>query len=566
MTDTNEVRPEAVGGAVYRCGGESSEPGSRGDHGDEGGRHDGPAGDGRLAVERAELSGEWVEQRRLLRKSLRRVDVFFFLICTLVGLDTIGSVAANGLQGLTWLVILGLVFFLPYGLLVAELGSAFPLEGGPYIWTKMAFGRSVAAVNQVLYWISNPIWVGGTLCVLALATFEKFFHPLHGLWVYFAGLVFIWLGTGAVLLSLRVGKWIPTVGAVVRVLLLSFFTVSVIVYAARNGTVPLAAHTALPTYAGFVGLVPFLIFNFVGFELPTAAAEEMTNPRKDIPLSVLRSGIATVFLYGAPILGILLVVPGKQVSNLGGFIDACKAVFTIYGGHVAPDGTVTLTGAGAVFGKGAAIGLIVGLLTSGITWAMGGDRGQAVACADGGGPAYLGKISPRFGTPVRVNVLSGIMASVILVIALHLTSGNVAKYFSAGLGLAISTTFVSYVVTFPALAVLRRKESDAPRPYRIPGGLLGVRIVASVTTLLVAFTVVDLIWPGFGMGWFGTSGNPDASLPSGFAGDRVGYTLSQIVPLLLFIAVGVVFAAIGRRRLAREAQGGSQADSLSASA
>jgi amino acid transporter len=366
-----------------------------------------------------------------------------------------------------------------------------------------------------------------------------------------AGFAFIWVGALAVLLSLRVGKWVPTLGAVMRVLLLGFFTISVVVYAAKHGTVSLSAHAAVPTYVGFIGLVPFLIFNYVGFELPTAAAEEMTDPRKDIPLSVLRSGIATFVLYGAPILGILLVVPGKQVSNLGGFIDACKSVFTVYGGHVASDGTVTLTGAGAVLGKLAAIGLIIGLLTSGITWAMGGDRGQAVACADGGGPAYLGKISARFGTPVRVNVLSGVLASITMVVALNLTHGNIAKYFSAGLGLAISTTFVSYVVTFPALAVLRRKHPDVARPYRIPGGQLGVRVVACVTTALVAFTVAVLIWPGLGVGWFGTSGSADASLPSGFEHDRVGYTLSQVVPLALFVVLGVVFAAIGRRRLAR---------------
>ncbi|RAG83963.1 APC family permease [Streptacidiphilus pinicola] len=498
-----------------------------------------------------DASGDWSSQRRLLRKSLRRVDVFFFLICTLVGLDTIGSVAASGLQGLTWLAILGVVFFLPYGLLVAELGSAFPLEGGPYIWTKLAFGRTVAAVNQVLYWASNPLWVGGTLCVLSLTTFQKFFHPLHGFWLYAAGLIFVWAGTGAVLLSLRVGKWIPTIGAALRILLLTFFTVSVVIHAVRKGVTPLQASDAVPTYAGFISLVPFLIFNYVGFELPSTAAEEMEDPRRDVPFSVLRSGIATVFLYGAPILGILLVVPAKQVSNLGGFIDACKSVFTVYGGSVATDGTVTLTGAGAVLGKLAAVGLIVALLTSGVTWAMGGDRGQAVACADGGGPAWLGKISPRFGTPVRVNMLSGVVASLVMVAALQLTSGDVAKYFSAGLGLAISTTFISYVVTFPALSVLRRKQPETVRPYRVPGGAAGVRVVTWITTGLVAFTVVVLVWPGFGVDWFGTSGDADASLPAGFAGQRLGYTLSQVVPLALLILLGAGFALIGHRRLRR---------------
>ncbi len=114
------------------------------------------------------LSGNWLNERTHLRKSLRRVDVTFYLLCTLVGLDTIGSVAANGPQGLVWMVILAVVFFLPYGFLTTELGTAFPIEGGPYVWTKLAFGRMAAGVNQVLYWLSNPLWMGGTLAIIAV--------------------------------------------------------------------------------------------------------------------------------------------------------------------------------------------------------------------------------------------------------------------------------------------------------------------------------------------------------------------------------------------------------------
>ncbi|MEY9846562.1 amino acid transporter [Streptacidiphilus sp. BW17] len=509
-----------------------------------------------------DLSEGWGEQRSRLRKDLRRRDVLFFLICTLVGLDTIGSVAAQGPQGLSWMAVLAVVFFLPYGLLVAELGSAFPVQGGPYVWTRLAFGRFTAGLNQVLYWISNPVWVGGSLCIIALTTWEQFFTPLPGLWKYAAGLVLIWIGAFAVVQSVRVGKWVPIAGAVARIVLLGFFLVSVVVYAIEHGVHALPSGQFAPTYVGFVGLVPVLIFNYVGFELPSSAAEEMKNPRRDIPLSILRSGLASLVLYGGPILGILFVLPAKEIGGLGGFIDACKAVFTVYGGHVAADGTITLTGAGSVLGGIAAAGLIIGLLTSGITWAMGAHRAQAVACADGAGPAWFGSISERYGTPVRVNVLSAVLASVLLVVALNLTQGNGEKYFAAGLGLAISTTFISYVITFPSLVVLRRKYPRTPRPYRVPGGMAGVWAVTILATGLVAFTVVDLIWPGFGVGWFGTSGSAAASLPPSFAQQRLQYTLSQVVPLALFLVIGLVFYACGapaRRRSAERAGAGAGA-------
>ncbi|MCX5321709.1 APC family permease [Streptomyces sp. NBC_00120] len=494
-----------------------------------------------------DLSEGWGEQRSRLKKDLRRLDVLFFLICTLVGLDTIGSVAAQGPQGLTWMAILALAFFLPYGLLVAELGSAFPVQGGPYVWTRLAFGRLVAGVNQLLYWISNPVWVGGSLCIIALTTWEEFFTPLPGFWKYAAGLVFIWGGALAVVQSVRIGKWVPIAGAVARIVLLGFFLVSVVVFAVQHGVHALPAGEFVPTYAGFVALVPVLIFNYVGFELPSSAAEEMTNPRRDIPLSILRSGFAAVLLYGGPILGILFVLPSKEIGSLGGFIDACKAVFTVYGGSIAADGTVTLTGLGSVFGGVAAAGLIIGLLTSGVTWAMGAHRAQAVACADGAGPAWLGRISEKHGTPVRVNLLSAVLGSILFVVALNLTGGNGEKYFAAGLGLTICTTFISYVITFPSLAVLRRKYPDTPRPYAVPGGRVGAWVVSVLATGFVAFTVIVLIWPGFGVGWFGSAGSAADSLPESFAGERAQYTLSQVLPLLLFVGIGLVFYAMGAR-------------------
>jgi amino acid transporter len=102
-----------------------------------------------------------------LVKSLRQVDMFFFTLCAFVGLDTLGVVASNGAQGFTWLIVLAVLFVLPYALLMAEIGGAFTQEGGPYEWVKMAFGRFHGGLTAVLYWIRNPRGVGGSLVVLA---------------------------------------------------------------------------------------------------------------------------------------------------------------------------------------------------------------------------------------------------------------------------------------------------------------------------------------------------------------------------------------------------------------
>ena len=211
-----------------------------------------------------------------------------------------------------------------------------------------------------------------------------------------------------------------------------------------------------------------LLFNFVGFELPSSAGEEMTNPQRDVPFGIARSAVASVVLYALPVIGILIVLPTSAITNFSGFVSAIQDVFTVYGGHVTATGTATLTGAGLVLGDACAILFILCLLTSGVTWIMGSDRALAVSCYDGAGPRFLGVINARYGTPVRVNVFSGIVATIVVVLAHQITSGNAAKYFDAVLGVTISTTLISYLLIYPALWKLRRSHPDTPRPFRMP--------------------------------------------------------------------------------------------------
>ncbi len=455
--------------------------------------------------------------------------------------------ANYGAQAFVWLIFLAFFFFLPYALLTAELGSSFHEEGGSYIWTKLSLGRFVAGVNSVLYWLSNPIWLGGALTITAMEVFNEFFFELGHIGSYVFALVFIWFATWAAILSFGVGKWIPTIGAWGRVLLLSGFTLTVILYAAKNGVHGVAGSDFKPTWAVFIAAVPVLFFNFVGFELPNAAGDEMKDAQKDVPHTVRRAMIVAIFAYGLPILAILLVLPAAQLSSLGGFIDAIKIVFTVYGGTVEPaaDGTVTatLTGAGHVLGTIAAAGFIWALLSSGTTWIMGADRAQAVAAYDGAGPRSLGVFSKRWGTPLVVNLLSGIFATVMFVLAFELTQGDAGRYFAAALGLAISTTTISYLSIFPALYLLRVKHPHVPRPYRVPGGNGVAFLVSAVTWLWAALASVSLLWPGFMTStdlstW-------DESLPESFAGQRMAYEVSQLVPLAIFILIGVLFYVAG---------------------
>ena len=494
-----------------------------------------------------------VAERQKLQRHFGRFDILFFLICTIVGVDTIATVAGGGGEAFTWLLVYAVVFFVPQALRFAELGTAFPQEGGPYLWTRLAFGHLAGAVNNLLYWVTNPVWIGGSLAVSCVGALQVFFHggdPLPIAATYVVSLVFVWFTVVAAILSFRVGKWLPTAGAFARFLLLGLFTFTVILYGLQHGAQGLSHISDYkPTVAGFVLLVGVLLFNYVGFELPSSAGEEMVNPQRDVPFAIARSTIGSVLLYALPVIGILIALPASAISNFSGFVSAIQDVFTVYGGSVAKDGTATLTGAGLVLGDACAILFILCLITSGATWIMGSDRALAVSCYDGSGPRSLGVINARLGTPVRVNVFSGICATIVVVLATQITNGDAEKYFGAVLGVTISTTLISYLLIYPALWKLRVSHPEVNRPFRMPL----YRTLTVVLMVLVAAASVQLIAPGAGYHWF----SGDFAASGWTYGERFTYLWTELIPVLVFIAVGVLFWWLGRKTRA-EVAGGPQ--------
>jgi glutamate:GABA antiporter len=426
------------------------------------------------------------EKRKLVR-SLRRFDMVFFTVCAFVGLDTLGIVANNGAEAFTWLIVLALLFVAPYMLLMAEVGSAFPQEGGPYEWVKLAFGRVIASVTAVLYWITNPIWVGGSLAFISTDAWRaNLFSIGHGTFGdYVFKLAFIWLSISVAIVALRYGKWIPNLGAILRILVLGFFSLTVVIYAFKHGVHGMSAGDLSPTRAIFFALVPVLLFNYVGFELQNGAAEEMENPQRDVPTAIMRSGVIGVLLYAVPIFCILLVLPGKAITGISGFIDAVSTTFAgVYGGaaNFLLD-VMTLCFVGA-------------LVTSGAVWMIGSDRVQAIASADGGWFPWFGVFNRRFGTPVRVNVMSGVVSSIFMIVAVAFFKSGADSTFVVVLTIAISTTLLSYLFVFPAVAKLRAAYGHVHRPYVVPWGRAGLWTSVALTTFWIALGSWEAVFPG----------------------------------------------------------------------
>ena len=124
-------------------------------------------------------------------------------------------------------------------------------------------------------------------------------------------------------------------------------------------------------------VLPALMFSYLGYELQSSAAEEMTAPRAQVPRSVFTSGLTVILGYVGVIAAILAVVPPARLRSIGGLTDA----FGIVGGSSGSGGTLI------------ALALLVTFLGTATAWLMGGDRTWSVAGMEGMAPPFLGHLS-----------------------------------------------------------------------------------------------------------------------------------------------------------------------------
>jgi len=426
-------------------------------------------------------------QEKRFIKSLARIDITLFIVAAIISLDTIATIATGGAQSLFWAIFVAFTFLIPIAMLMAETGSAFPEEGGLYNWVKFAYGRLAAGIAAVLYWITNPLWLGGSLCFIAFDAFSGYVVEIKsgsiGEWLF--KLAFIWVAIYLAIINLKLGKKFIGAGAIAKVIVIASLVITTAIYGIKNGFQPFDFSGLTPTLGGFIAIAPVILFSYVGFEAPNAASGEMFDPKKDTAPAIRRGSVIATLAYILPVLAIILIVPSDQVEGLTGFLGAVKEVYSVYGS--AADFLVSLT----------ALLFIFGLISLGSAWMMATDRIQAIAAADGTFfSGWFGEFSAKYGTPVRVNLLSGVMSTVFLAAAMTLVDGDAASIFTVVLTCAISTLLVSYLIIIPSVMKLNRTRRDVVRPYEVPGGVRGFQAIGTVLFLYICIGSIGVVFPG----------------------------------------------------------------------
>jgi amino acid transporter len=426
------------------------------------------------------------EAGRSFARVLGRADLFLFSVSAILTIDTLASAASMGPAWFAWWAIVVLAFFVPYGLITAELGAAWPGEGGLYVWVREAFGPRAGGLAAWLYWINNAFWMPSVYIVFA-GTFRSIFLPGRAASVWLeAGIALLltWLTVWIGVIRLSVSKWIPNLGALVKLAIfaaLGGFGIAALA-AGRPPANALSWSALVPRPSDSLAFLPVLLYNALGFELMSGAGDEMKHPQRDVPRAILLSGALIGAVYALGVFGILWAVPLQKLSLVTGTWDALAVLGRAWG--AAGDAAVHLLG----------VGFLYACVANVVTWALGANRVLAQAAEEGALPEPLGRLHPRHRTPHVAFVTMGVVGSLLLVGNALLGAGS-SNVFWMLFKLSGLCFLVTYLLVFPAFARLRRSRPEQPRPYRLPGGDGLARAAAALCWLFIAAACVLFFRP-----------------------------------------------------------------------
>ncbi|MGI8891570.1 MAG: amino acid permease [Chthoniobacterales bacterium] len=199
-------------------------------------------------------------------------------------------------------------------------------------------------------------------------------------------------------------------------------------------------HPFMPSgFGGVMSGAAIVFFAFIGFDAISTTAEETKNPRRDLPIGMIASLIICTLLY--VMMSLVLTGMKKYTTYLG---DSA-AVATAF---AAKPWAQALISAGA----------LAGLTSVLLVFQLGQPRIFMAMARDGLLPAYFARIHPRFRTPYITTIWTGIVVGGV---AMLTDIGSLADLTNIG-------TLFAFALVCSGVIVLRRKDPDRPRPFRVP--------------------------------------------------------------------------------------------------
>ena len=338
------------------------------------------------------------------RKKFRLADVILSVICVVFVAEAAAPVASIGNSQYFWWLFMMVAFLLPYGMISSELGTAYPGDGGLYDWIHKAFPETKwGARASWYYWINFPLWMASLAVVcpelLSVLTGLRFGWGARLL----IELAFIWIVTWIACYPVCDSILILNISAAIKMLLALTVGVLGIVYVARSGFVnDMAPRTFLPGFdLHSLSYISVIIFNFLGFEVVCTYADNMRDPKRQIPQAIVSGGIVIALIYLFSAFGIGAAIPTQEISEDSGLIDA----------------VALMTGRTSGWFVGAvALLFLITLFGNMISWSMGVNATAAYAAARGDMPAVFSRRWAKNDMPVGAALTSGVVASAVCIL------------------------------------------------------------------------------------------------------------------------------------------------------
>lgn len=411
-----------------------------------------------------------------LPKTLGFRDLVLLKLVAIVNVSLLPPVAGFGDASLLLWVLAFVLFFVPEAAAVLTLARRHPGEGGIYLWARREFGDLHGFVAGWCYWIGNLfyfpmqlVYLAGVLAYVGGASAA----PLVDAKWFVSAVAFGWLAlaTGANVLGLSVGKWIPNVGAVGTVATVGFVVASGM-FAAGSGTA-----APVPVVAGsvpdMVSALSVMCFAFMGLELASTMGGEMRRPGRDLPRAALIAGALTLCAYLGVTAALQRLVPVGEIGSIQGVIQAVE------------QGSARLGLAWLV--APLALAMAVSIAGGLSAWYVGATRVPFMAGFDHTLPAWLGRVHPRWGSPVPALLLQGGLSALFIVTTL--VGSTVAEAYQVLLRSSAIITMIPFCYMFAAVARLRTLRW----PIRL-SGVVGFAIsAAGAVTAFVPTAEVDRV-------------------------------------------------------------------------
>jgi amino acid transporter len=391
-----------------------------------------------------------------LRRALDRWDLTAIGVNQVIG----GSIfllpsqvaAVLGAWSAIAIAAMGLVS-LSVALCFAELASRFEGTGGPYLYTRKAFGDFVGFEVGWMQWFNRAASQGSIMAGMTMAV--GYYWPpatagaARALIIVAIAASLAWINARGV----RLGATVVNVLTIAKLVPLAIFIVAGVAHVEPSRLTALPPLTIQQALAGAL----LLIFMYGGYEVVPVPGGEAVDPRRDIPFAL----VATIAAVAA-------VMTLTQIVAQGVLPDLSA--------HSTP-----LADASAVF-LGASGALLVG--AGSVVSMIGNNAGQVLtgarmifALAEHRRlPAWFGRIHQRYRTPANAVVFTSVVAAALAL------SGSFARLAIA----AALAKLIMYAGCAAATLRLRRRNDVAPAAFVIPGGAL-VPIAALIVSIGIGF-------------------------------------------------------------------------------